>query len=240
MSSGTVYYISGRKQKQRSNRNHWKWLIPPTVAFLILLLINLQFSPILSGLAEKEAERKIESLVGTAIADALGDAGATYSDIIKLTYKENGSVASLQADTARLLAFRTVLLKSILDRIAKEAPIEVSVPVASLLGLNFFPSSRAVDVRLRISESVNAYFVSEFEEQGINQTRHSILFCFTLDILVLVPNDTQRITVTRKFPFAETIIVGDVPDAYTKISRLTDDITESEIDDIYDFGAGNN
>jgi len=34
-----------------------------------------------------------------------------------------------------------------------------------------------------------------------------------------------------------TVIVGDVPDAFTQIVRLTDDITESDIDDIFDFGA---
>ena len=207
------------------------------IQLFLQLLLNHQFFPILSGLAEKEAERRIESLVGTAIIEALNGTEASYSDVIRLTYKENGSVAALQADTARLLTFRTVLLKSILTRISEEAPIGISVPVASLLGVNFFPSSPAVSVRLRVSESINAYFVSKFEEQGINQTRHSILFCFTLDILVLVPSNTRKITVSREFPFAETIIVGDVPDAYTKISRLTDDITETEIDDIYDFGA---
>ena len=204
---------------------------------LLVFVLNLQFFPILSELAEKEAERKIEALVATVITDTLEGGTARYSDIIKLTYKENGSVAALQADTARLLAFRTALLKKILAHISGGELMAVSVPVASLLGVNFFPSSPAVDVRLRISESINAYFVSKFEEQGINQTRHSILFYFTLDILVLVPSDTRRITVSREFPFAETVIVGDVPDAYTKISRLTDDITETEIDDIYDFGA---
>ena len=116
----------------------------------------------------------------------------------------------------------------------------VAIPIASLIGINFFPSRPTINVNLRLSESINAYFLSNFEEQGINQTRHSILFHLTLEVLVLVPSHTKRITVSREFPFAETVIVGDVPDAYTKISRLTDDITETEIDDIYDFGAANN
>ena len=188
-------------------------------------------------MAKKEAERKIEALVSAALTDVLESTPMMYSDIITLTYKENGSIASLQADTVRLISFRTKLLKRIFTYITNGSLMQISVPAASLLGINFFPSSPSFDVNLRISESINAYFASQFEEQGINQTRHSILFYITLDILVLVPSSTERITVCREFPFAETIIVGDVPDAYTKISRLTDDITESEIDDIYDFGA---
>lgn len=178
-------------------------------------------------------------LIGDAIADEIND-GNLYSKIITLTYKENGSVSSLSADTARLIAFRTKLLQSIIKNIMEDERMLVSIPLSSLLGLNFFPSRPAIDVRLRLSESMNAYFLSRFEERGINQTRHSILFCLTLEILVLVPSSTERITVSREFPFTDTVIVGDVPDAYTKISRLTDDITESEIDDIYDFGASTN
>lgn len=212
----------------------------PFLVLCIVLILNFQFFPLLSTLAEKEAERRIEKLIGDALADEIGSNTTSYSDIITLTYKENGSVSSLKADTASLLVFRTRLLKSILGYITEDNRMQVSIPIASLLGINFFPSAPAFDVKLRLSESINAYFLSRFEEQGINQTRHSILFYITLDVLVLIPSGQKKITVSREFPFAETIIVGDVPDAYTKISRLTDDITETEIDDIYDFGAANN
>ena len=237
MSNGTLYYIA---RKQRLNHRRYtlkKWIILPVLGLLLLLILNFQFFPLLSALAGIEAERQIEMLIAEAIAEEIEKNPRLYSDIITLTYKENGSVSSLRADTAKLLAFRTTLLKSILSHITTEEHMRVSVPIASLLGINFFPSALSFSVDLRLSESINAYFLSRFEEKGINQTQHSILFYLTLDILVLVPSDTKRITVSREFPFTETVIVGDVPDAYTKISRLTDDITESEIDDIYDFGA---
>lgn len=236
MSNGTLYYIS--KKRQGGHRYTLKkWIVLPLLGLLLLLLLNFQFFPLLSALAEIEAERQLEMLVTEAIAEEIRKSPFLYSDIIRITYKENGSVSSLQADTAKLLSFRTILLKSILSYILTGDHMRVSVPVASLLGINFFPSKLSFNVNLRLSESINAYFLSRFEEQGINQTRHSILFHLSIDILVLVPSDTRQITVSREFPFTETVIVGDVPDAYTKISRLTDDITESEIDDIYDFGA---
>ena len=212
-------------------------MILPILFLLFVLLLNLQFFPLLSELAVKEAERRIERLVSEAILNEISENTSLYSEIITLRYKENGSVSSLTADTSKLIAFRTRLLKGLIAHIAEDTAMAVSVPVASLLGINFFPSSLSFDISLRLSESMNAYFLSRFEERGINQTKHSILFYLTLDVLVLVPSRAEKITVTREFPFAETVIVGDVPEAYTKISRLTDDITETEIDDIYDFGA---
>lgn len=240
MSSGALYHISQKKAKKSNGRIHVKWLLLPLLLLLLILILNFQFFPLLSAIASTEAERRIEDLIGSAITEQLTKSPFYYSDIITLRYKEDGSVSSLSADTARLIAVRTELLKCILTYLNAKDHLRVVVPVASVLGINFFPSAPVIDVDLRISEGVNAYFVSHFEEQGINQTRHSICFYLTLDILVLVPSDTQKIKVSREFPFAETVIVGNVPDAYTKISRLTDDITESEIDDIYDFGASPN
>ena len=52
-----------------------------------------------------------------------------------------------------------------------------------------------------------------------------------------MPMSTQTMNVTTKYCVAETVIVGEVPDAYTKINRLDDELSESDIDDIYDFGA---
>ena len=237
MSGSSLSYIA-RKPKRRGRRQALpKWLTLAVLLLLLLLILNLQFFPLLSSLASIAAERQIEELIAEAIAEEVAKNPRLYSDIITLTYKENGSVSALRADTAKLLSFRTVLLKSILTYISTEEHLTVALPIASLLGVNFFPSSPSVNVNLRLSESINAYFLSRFEEQGINQTRHSILFYLTLDIIVLVPSNIERITVSREFLFTETVIVGEVPDAYTKISRLTDDITESEIDDIYDFGA---
>ena len=61
--------------------------------------------------------------------------------------------------------------------------------------------------------------------------------CVEAEIYILIPAAPQKITVTAEYRIAETVIVGKVPDAYTKINRFADDIAESEIDDIYDFGA---
>ncbi len=190
----------------------------------------------LISLSTIEANRKTEEILTAAVYREMAEAPTLYTDIVSLVRKSDGAVAALRTDTAKLIHMRTALVRAVLTALAEEE-MTVAIPIASLLGINFLPSRPAVRVTLRPTRTVNAYFTSSFEECGINQTRHRINFYVAVDILLLIPGKPKTVSVTRELPFAETVIVGDVPDAYTKIHRLTSDITEEEIDDIYDFGA---
>lgn len=231
------YLGSRRKRKKASVR--FRLLLPLILFFLVLFLLNTYFTPILTDLASVAVENGIEHIITEALSTELSRNHILFSDIVRLTYKEDGSVSSLQADTKRLISLRTALLRTLLSTLDKEEVLTVFIPYSSLLGLNFLPSDKTFPVRIRLTKGINAYFGSEFAEKGINQTFHRITFTISVTVLLLVPQRNQKRTVIRHFPMAETVLLGTVPDAYTKIHRLTDDITEAELDDIYDFGADN-
>ena len=211
-----------------------------SLLLLLSLLVNHRLGTLLMTLTEAEAKQEIEARLTEAIAAELAALPTRYSDIVTLQYTTDGTVAALSADTARLIHIRTSLVHAMLTALSDDGGMVARVPIASLLGVNLIPSTPTLSVPLSLTRAINAYFVSDFRESGINQTLHRILFCVTLEVYALVPGHTMTVTVTREFPFAETLIVGKVPDAYTHIHRLTDDITEEEIDDIYDFGADAN
>ena len=89
------------------------------------------------------------------------------------------------------------------------------------------------------ARAVYADYENTFSAAGINQTRHTVSVKITVSSGVYLPGYSAETTIETHIIIAETVIVGDVPDAFTKIDRLTDDVTEDEIDDIYDFGAEN-
>ena len=227
----------GRGRRRSKHPLGRRLLIIAVLFGLFLLVLNLQLLPLLEALAEAEAIRQAEDLIATAVYRSLTEEPALYTDTVRITYRADGGVASLTTDTARLLKARTRLSIAVLSALRNEKDMEIGVPLSAILGLRFLPSTPTLSLSLRPTKSLNAYFVSRFEEQGINQTPHSILFYLSIDVAILIPGRIHRVTVKREFPFTETIIVGDVPDAYTKINRLTDDITETELDDIYDYGA---
>lgn len=229
----------GSSRKRNKNSVRIRLLFPLLLLLLTFFLLNTYFTPILTELACVAVENGLEQLITEALSTALSKNHILFSDIVRLTYKEDGSVSALQADTKRLLSLRTALLRSILSSLTEKGALTVFIPYSSLLGLNFLPSDKTIPVRIRLTKGVNAYFSGEFLEQGINQTLHRITFTVSVTVLLLVPQKNQEKTVSRHFPMAETVLLGTVPDAYTKIHRLTDDITEGELDDIYDFGADN-
>ena len=237
MSCAGAFYISGRPRRQKGIRLRYKLCLLFILVLLLLLVLNLQFFPLLAALAEVEAVNTVEKILSEVVLTEMRRDPASYSDIITLTYKSDGSVASLTANTAKLLTIQAGLLLSILEALNTCEDMVAEVPISSLLGLNFLPSQKNVSVSLRRERDLHGHFTSEFLERGINQTRHAINFYVSVSVLVLIPSAHRRVQIEKAFPLAETVIVGNVPEAYTNISRLTSDITEEEIDDIYDFGA---
>ena len=100
-------------------------------------------------------------------------------------------------------------------------------------------AGRGPGVKIKISSigNVETDLRSEFTSQGINQTLHRLYIDFRIDVILSLPLKSINVPVNCRYLLSEVVIVGDVPDAYTDINRTFDDITESEIDDINDFGA---
>jgi sporulation protein YunB len=52
-----------------------------------------------------------------------------------------------------------------------------------------------------------------FESAGINQTRHRIVFQISAQVRIVQPMLSTDITVKTDVPIAETIVIGNVPQA---------------------------
>lgn len=88
-------------------------------------------------------------------------------------------------------------------------------------------------LRLRPVGLVKTKIINQFDEAGINQTRHRIQLQVTVDMLSLLPGYRISSQAQSNIILAETIIVGLVPDAYTEVYGGTDDLVGM----IQDYGA---
>ena len=145
-------------------------------------------------------------------------------------------MASASVNTAALNLLRSRIAKGILAEL-KENALSVRVPLSNLFGIILLSSSKGgLNVTLHTAESIISSFSSHFEECGINQTKHLITFDFSLEVYFLLPLYYQTMTLTFSVAAAETLIVGEVPDSFTDIERLTDSAEEYLVDDAVDFG----
>ena len=222
----------------QTKKREWK----PFVLFALFLLIsavliyNLQIMPLLFPLAKSATV----STVTLSLQNAVGEASAAFSEkkFVWLTYGNDGTVVSLETDTAAIASISTSLVRSIGESLDKQNRMHVKIPLGNLSGsAMLLGRGPTISIPITISPQISCTVENEFYESGINQTLHRIVAHVKADAYILLPLSVKKVPIKTKVCLAETVLLGKVPDAYTKINRSMEEITESEIDDIYDFGA---
>ena len=62
-------------------------------------------------------------------------------------------------------------------------------------------------------------YETEFETQGINQTRYCVYCTINSQVRILAPFTDKVSEINRRFLLAEAIIVGDVPGNYVEVPK---------------------
>ena len=135
---------------------------------------------------------------------------------------------------------RASILKEALKTLEYKKTHNVTIPIGSLIGELSSGKGPSIPITIILTDALQCSVVTDFYEAGINQTLHTISLKLKVSCKALIPTGSCTFDVTAECPIGQTVLIGDVPEAFTKINRLTDDITETEIDDIYDFGASAN
>jgi hypothetical protein len=127
-----------------------------------------------------------------------------------------------------------------LAELADHRSEDLEIPVGSLFGMEWYNGrGPCLPVRVTLAHGIHACFRSEFATQGINQTLHTVYFSIKIKGELLLATRMLPVDLSQEIVAAQTVILGSVPDSFTHISRLTADVSEEEIDDIFDFGNQN-
>ena len=208
------------------------------VALPLYAIYNFQLYPGISLLARAAASNRIEGIMAAAFADALGEDEGAFDNLVSISLRADGGVASVTCHVPRLNVTRNRLLLAVLSSLSAQESVEVGLPIGNLLGGEAF-SGRGPEIPIRIllAPGAHAHMESDLRDAGINQTLYRVLFSVTVELTILTPSRPIETTLTQTYCVAETLIVGEVPDALTQINRLTEEVSEEDIDDVNDFGA---
>ncbi len=209
------------------------------IAFIVLCIFLIYTYQVLPALSDSAL-----SYLGNEVYREINSSVLSYTEknmdtnYISVSYREDGKVSSINADVNRINLTRAKISKDILDMLESGEIKEVSLPVGCMLDSAFlYAKGPKITFNVISSSNFVSSVESEFSESGINQTLHKMYLVFSVNIKINMPLQSVTVPIKCKYLIAETVIVGDIPDAYTNISRFFDDISESEIDDINDFGA---
>ncbi len=227
-----------QKQKNEKRRRFAKIVV--FALFLLLscvLIYNLQILPVLFPLAKAKCTTELTDAVNRIVRARMQSDSDGYADFVRLHFGEDGSVASVETNTPRLAKLSGDVVGDVTDALTHER-MTVRIPLGSLSGSALL-SGKGPDVRVKlaVSQKITCAVRGDFTESGINQTLHRVFLRVTVEVCALLPGAVQTFSVPTDICVAETVIIGKVPEAYTRIDRFASDVTETEIDDISDYGA---
>ncbi len=209
------------------------------VCILLLAVLSVwAFSslvPIVSERAVRYSKSRAANVISSAVWSAFEDSSYSCGDLVDIERDGEGRVLSLSLNSAMANMLKSEVTENITRLLASGSNKIIKIPVGNLSGIHLL-SGRGfpLSVRLIPAESAVTSFESRFSEVGINQSRHELWVSVTLDMGVVVLGNVISVEVCDKVLVADTVIVGSVPDAYTKIEKLDSDT----LGDVIDFKAG--
>ena len=188
------------------------------LALAVIFLIDSALRPTLTALAQVRVENAFIRIVNDAVNGTLTSEAISYSDLVTLEKDAAGQVSVLATNTAQLNALRTEILDQVLTQVEQLDSQELGVPLGSLTGFATASDLGPVlPVRVLTAAVPTADFENVFTSAGINQTLHRIMLNVRVECTLLIPGGTVDTTVEAQVCAAETLLVGQVPDAYLEL-----------------------
>jgi sporulation protein YunB len=153
-----------------------------------------------------------------AVTEELGREDQSYEQLMHIAYDESGNVVSIESDMVRINQLKAGITERVQESLARRSQQPVPIPLGTLVGSQLLAGrGPAVDFILQPIGYPEVEITSEFTEAGINQTLHQVMLQVRTEVNGLVPGCMVGAEITTNYCIAETVIVGTIPDAYTKV-----------------------
>lgn len=188
----------------------WLFRCGVVIAVAIVWLV-FAVNPVVFNYAGALIDAVAVQAVNCGIADVVNT--DTYSNLTDIRRDENGTITSINAD-AVAMNFLAVKVSTYAQNYLTELGNQgLPVPVGTFSGIPFLVGQGwTVRLKFKLIGAMNCSFDSEFKTAGINQTEHKITLRTYAVVDIILPFCTKRTKVAVDMLFADSIIVGQVPE----------------------------
>lgn len=209
----------GRKLLKKSKSLRFFLFI--ILVFLFFIYGFIYFDNKIKPAVYNIAEMRVKEIATIAVNEAIFTEFAEkiqYDDLVRTKIDDEGNIVALQANTVLINTISSNMTLLIQNNIHNITSSQIKIPIGSILGSQIL-SQYGPMITLNVIPigMTKVNFNTEFENAGINQTRHKIFLDVETYAKVIVPFNTNTINVHMTVPIAETIIVGEVPQSYVFI-----------------------
>ena len=187
--------------------------------YLIIYFFNKKIEPTLKAVCDSNAKSIAFRTSNEATLEYIEN--LEYNDLITIDKNLDNKVIAIKANVAIINKLVNGISHNIQERIDKNTNSKVVLPISELCGLRIIGASGPkIKVHTLVDGIVDVKFKSNFEDAGINQTRHSIYVEISTKIKTLAPLFEDENTYVNDILIAETIIVSDVPTSYYEVNGV--------------------
>lgn len=192
-------------------------VIITTLIIYGFIVLDRNIKPSVLAISEVKARIIATQAINDSIKAKIKD-DIKYKDLIFVKYDNEGKVTMMQANTVLMNSIASDVALEVQNNIRQISTSNVEIPLGNAFNSQLL-SQYGPKIKLRIvpQGTVTVDFATEFEESGINQTRHKVYLIIITNVRIIVPLASDTIRIATTIPIAETIIVGDVPESYINV-----------------------
>ncbi len=205
---------SSRKKRLKIKTLFLMFIMLAMFTFLFII-VDSRASPIIQDIAVDKAKNIAMQAINNSVDKVIKEDDENHRELADYRFDENGNIISVNTNINLTNAIEGKILDNVVKEINHFSRCPISVPIGTLTGSDLL-TGRGPDLTFYISLSGNARSSIEnlFESTGINQSRHQIQIRVEADISILTAGKRMTASVENTIVIGETIIVGQIPDAY--------------------------
>lgn len=195
------------------------------VLFFILLIVFSSITTLYLRVIEPTVTEFTKSHAYTLAMRCTEDAirqnleDITYDSIISEVSDNNGNIVALRANTNELNKISNSIAINIENNISKIDSGELKIPLGLFVNAGILGGA-GVKVHIKTAPLGDTKIdcVSQFDNVGINQTRHRILLQIKTYFTIIAPIYLKNQCYEKEVVLAETILNGDIPETYYNLN----------------------
>lgn len=205
----------------RRRKRYRKWIFIILVVLLLTgyIMIDSSVRPAILSLTEARLRAIGVKALNDAVQETLGG-GLIYTDLINIQKDNEGNITLISANAVVMNNLAAKTANCAQDKILNIGEQGINIPIGTIIGGQLLTGrGPAVKVKIEPVGSVTSEFKTEFEDAGINQTRHKIYLVMTATVKIVIGNTSQSVEILSEVLVSDTIIIGDVPQSYFQGSQ---------------------
>lgn len=189
------------------------------VAAGVLMLFKDAYGESIAGASESIAVNFVAMKINASLKEGIYSSELD-GPLIHVERDENGNIKYLEPDSRLINKLVLEFMTEVNDTYNLDDTQAVKVNLGVITGskiLSQLPFT--VKVKVQPLSLTRFQYETEFETQGINQTRYCVYCTINSQVRILAPFTDKVSEINRRFLMAEAIIVGDVPGNYVEVPK---------------------